>query len=650
MNTPRLISLLLLVTFSLGGLASCGDPEEKDDKKARVVRTINLTFDRQLILPTSVLRFELGEDLSFANKNVVIRFNGGLGNGEMLDVQFVVPVKEDPVTLTYSAQLDVSKGLWAAVNADPEKTFTGTISLDVQDIIGTFARAEIKQVFTIFSKVTRPQISAITSATKTYPGQELEVRGAGFLRPDEGTTYAIVEQGTLTPNEGEPVDVTGQRIAMPWRGSRDVGALPILPNVFGIKPAVFDGKWRFENVYRDNQLFKGTKTVSVRTTLQKPFLLSVDPKEGSRSQVIRLTGRGFLPSPKGAEYGMLLKFEGSFEPDATPGNMIDYRGPRAITRTPFEVVSDSLIRQDVWYDVDRQNRQLTGLGAVPGVFRGQIIPILIYKGDEQIGDAWRGEFKVKPSKQVIHIRFVPGFTEALVRFGLENVERQVRERIFEVLRRDYDGINVVFVSSPPTDYSDYMTLEIGGPDPSGRGLLGYDNSFNGVPKDTGNLFLKDYLGGYNLDSMVAGFEPYGGVFIDSFTVFSPTLNEVGFDASPRFDEILAPFMPELGGTPVKATEWPEGGRVAAIQSAINLIGNLAGNTATHEIGHSLGLPFVPDEDPEKPQYHNQNPGERFIMDSGTERPFTERAELDGMGPARFNPVNKGYLKRILPPF
>ena len=79
-----------------------------------------------------------------------------------------------------------------------------------------------------------------------------------------------------------------------------------------------------------------------------------------------------------------------------------------------------------------------------------------------------------------------------------------------------------------------------------------------------------------------------------------------------------------------------------------MIGRLAGHTASHEVGHSLGLPFVAGEDPEDVVYHNEPLDEAFIMDAGSDRPFQERAELGGQGPAKFSPRNRAYLQRILP--
>ena len=68
----------------------------------------------------------------------------------------------------------------------------------------------------------------------------------------------------------------------------------------------------------------------------------------------------------------------------------------------------------------------------------------------------------------------------------------------------------------------------------------------------------------------------------------------------------------------------------------------AGNTVVHEIGHSLGLSNIDGE------FHNIGDNAGWLMDSGTYRPFNERAEIDGAAPAVFSPNNRSYLERILP--
>lgn len=639
----------ILLSLSVGpyGLG-CVDAEVPIEVE-RTPIPLQLSFEHKVVVPTSRFRFELPPDPEFLSKNARLTLRGTLGQGEAFEHTLLLPVTRDKDTKQPIVEIGVMDELWGVINPQPETTFTGSITLELEDLAGLFAKGQLNGVLILFTSILRPQVSAIPSTPMSYPGQQLKLKGKGFLRPEEGQTWAVIEQGVMSYDMREPVDLSGARVPILWTGTREEAVLALLPQPFGIEPGSFEGTLRMENELADGQLYKDQGTLSLRTSLQRPFVSGVNPGAASRSEVVRILGRGFLGTSSAQGYGMLLKFDGVFRPAAAPDNAIDYRGPRAVARAPYQVVSESLIRQDIWYEVDRQSLSLSGLGAVPGTFEGKIIPILLHKGQEVTGDAWSGEFKVSPTKQVVYVRFISGFEDALARFGLSNVSDLIRARIFEVLARDYEGLNVRFVTEPPTDFVDYMTIEIGGPDPTGRGLLGYDNSFNGVPKDTANLFLRDYLGGYNLDSMNAGFEPYGGVFIESFTIFSAKLNKSpGFETSARFDEILGPFMPELGGAPIKATEVQEGGRVAAISAVVLMMGNLIGHTASHEIGHSLGLPYVEGEDPGSPSYHNPVPGEGFLMDAGNDRPFNERAELEGQGPARFSPTNRAYLMRILP--
>jgi hypothetical protein len=276
-------------------------------------------------------------------------------------------------------------------------------------------------------------------------------------------------------------------------------------------------------------------------------------------------------------------------------------------------------------------------------------PVLFDRTSEESGAEWSGTFRVLPAKQVVHVKYLPAFGAALETFGLSGVEREIRNRIRAVLERDYDGVRIEFSESPPDNFVDYATIEVGGPDPNGLMTFGYDNSYNDTGKDHGNRYLADYLGGVNRRSEEAGFAAYGGVFIESFNSFSPTLYPDSFGTSPEFDRTLRDFMPALGGTPVAATEWPDGPRRDSIQQAILMLGNLAGHTASHEIGHSLGLAYFPQEEAGADErFHNDPPGDRHIMDSGSGRSFEERAEIMGAGPSRFSDENHAYLRRILP--
>jgi len=165
-------------------------------------------------------------------------------------------------------------------------------------------------------------------------------------------------------------------------------------------------------------------------------------------------------------------------------------------------------------------------------------------------------------------------------------------------------------------------------------LLGLDNTKD---KDVGNLRWDDVLGGYNGESAAAGYHPYGGVFVESLLQFSPTLGDPGSGmVSRRFDDVFGAFVPSLGGVPFASGERRD------VAEAVRVLGNLIGTTASHELGHALGLAAVDGE------VHNVGDEPDRIMDAGMYRPFEERAELDGQGPAVFAPHNWTYLYEILP--
>ena len=67
-----------------------------------------------------------------------------------------------------------------------------------------------------------------------------------------------------------------------------------------------------------------------------------------------------------------------------------------------------------------------------------------------------------------------------------------------------------------------------------------------------------------------------------------------------------------------------------------------GSTISHEAGHALGLTAGTGS------FHNEGDNPGWIMDAGIHRPFGERAEIGGEGPAIFSPVNRAYLEEILP--
>ncbi len=262
-------------------------------------------------------------------------------------------------------------------------------------------------------------------------------------------------------------------------------------------------------------------------------------------------------------------------------------------------------------------------------------------------------FTLGPVRQVVWVRFLSGFSDSLDLFGLGAVERVVRERIVRRIQEIYQPpgdrdrwINVEVRTEEPEDFypGGYSVLEIGGPDPNNVGLFGYDNT---AGKDVRNLRLHDHIGGANALGALDGYA-YGGVFIESLLFWSEDppgdRPPMAPEPEPRFDDVFGP----LRRREVVAGEYPSGAdelRIAEIELAINVLANIVGETAAHEIGHSLGLaqPYGHPDD-----YHNAVARDGCLMDAGRDRPFVERARLDGNPGATFCGENLPYLQDILP--
>ena len=231
----------------------------------------------------------------------------------------------------------------------------------------------------------------------------------------------------------------------------------------------------------------------------------------------------------------------------------------------------------------------------------------------------------------------------------------MRDRVLQVTRRDYGGINLDFRTEQPTDFKLYSEVEIGGPDPNGIGLLGYDNT---PGKDDGNVRLYDKIGGVNALTQQDGYPGYGGVFVESLFSFSTHPGSLATSiegADVVFDQLFDPFRPDQGAAPAGADELaqfaplssggscPAGDRAGRIACAIWALGSLIGTTVTHEIAHALGL-----ADPGGSAFHNSGDWPNAVMDSGHARAFLERAEVKGQGPGIFCDHNYKYLAKVLP--
>lgn len=504
-----------------------------------------------------------------------------------------------------------------------------------------------------FRTTLEPTLRSATQQGAIYVNSPIAVEGDGFLLGrGEGTTFAVVEGCTVPVGGNACGPSTRSEIPVvpetPY--SRARGSFAFSPYIAGISGGRFEGRMHLENVFPDGTRFS-SEQLPVAYDLLETTVVSIGDG-GSVGQYIDIRGGGFI----GADEGItLMELEGEFFADGGVGGI-------PVTGLSFipEFEGGELMRYVV-NEQDELAQALEDLGGIryaKGTFDGTIRPLVSFGGQNVEGMPTPVAFEVRPVKQVVWVQFTPAYVESLRKFGIRALDQRVRDRVFEVMRRDYETVNVEIRDSEPLDFAEYTILEINGPDVNGLGLLGYDNTSG---KDVDNRRLSDRIGGVNaVTQEIDGYPGYGGVFIESLMAFSehpPDGMEPMEIGNPLFDQIFDEFRPDRG-TPVGAAD-EVGGGIPTITSgascptterrlqgacAVWVLGSLVGTTASHELGHALGL-----ADPGNlTRFHNLGDGEARLMDSGGVRPFEERAELEGQGPSVFCDAAYEYLRRILP--
>jgi hypothetical protein len=496
-----------------------------------------------------------------------------------------------------------------------------------------------------------PRIDDTQFSAAIYVNEPIPVTGAGFLLGnDEGTTYAVVE-GCFTPEEEtECIEVGPTAVELvpddPFDRTRATFAFS--PRIAGIQPGEFQGRFHLRNEHRSGTETK-SDAVLIDYTMTATSITAIGPG-GSMGQYVDVDGAGFVGGDDGLT---LLRITGQYVGNESVGG-----APVDELELVPEFESGRRVRYVINED-DLLGQALESLGGVryaAGAFDGFVQAVIVFEGDELVGPALPLTFRIDPVKQVVWVRFLPSYVESLRKYGLRAMDSRIRDRVMQVLRRDYESINVEFRTEEPTDFSLYSIVEIAGPDPNGLGLLGYDNSHE---KDVNNQRLHDRIGGVNALTQEDGFPGFGGVFMDSLFVFSqhpPEGSRNADVATQIFDQIFDPVRPDRG-TPVSSRDLTDGDipvlttaggcptsdRRLQIACAVWVLGSIVGTTTSHEVGHSLGL-----ADPYGSRFHNLGDGPNRLMDQGGNRPFEERAELMGQGPGVFCTRAYDYLREILP--
>src|SRR5262249_49027792 len=152
------------------------------------------------------------------------------------------------------------------------------------------------------------------------------------------------------------------------------------------------------------------------------------------------TGAGFLPLDATGDTATLIRLSGTFAPSIMGAPL----RPVEITLVADVLSSNQLLL--VPRPALDDDGNLVGLGATPGRFTGSITPAVLLGAEQQAGVplpcGTSCVVDVVPPKQVLYAKFLANFTEGLRRFGLRNVELEVRERALAVAARTYAPWNV----------------------------------------------------------------------------------------------------------------------------------------------------------------------------------------------------------------
>lgn len=507
---------------------------------------------------------------------------------------------------------------------------------------------------------------------KIHSNDWLTVRGDGFLLGDgEGDTVALVSGCFLPEGVSEPCAQNGRAVReleLPVRPlsrvDRTSAILPYSPTIHGVMPGTFSGSIRLRNQPPGSTMRTLSSSRSLSVAQVRPELTGISPSAASLGQYVEMQGAGFIGGLPGQ--ATLVRLQGQFSLEGSPVNI----------PVDTEIVIQWLPRfpngpvgRYVLDETDALGQALEprgGLREAAGVFVGTGTMTLRYGRESVASKPTPLRIALLRPKQVVVVRFLSSYQDSLRLFGLRAVDNAVRARVLEVARRDYAGINIEFReggedSALPTDFAHYAQVDIGGPDPNGLGYLGYDNT---PGRDMQNRRLYDRIGGVNAVTQNDGAPGYGGVFAEQLLGFSSHPGTVtAIKSAPGeaelFDRVFDPLRPDVGGTPAtvrEATLLPalssgsicpasHDDRSHQVACAIFVLGSLIGTTMTHELGHSLGL-----ANPSNPNgsYHNQGSLRGRIMNPGSLRSFSERAELSPSGPALFCDSDYQYLRRILP--
>ncbi len=469
------------------------------------------------------------------------------------------------------------------------------------------------------------------------------VIGAGFLVGSEGSVDAhFVGTFLRDDNAAQSAIDVALPIAPLERNDRTRGVVVLSTDLGGLWPGTFTGTIKLVSVLRSGAR---SESAMIATSLHfgRPALFDVQPRDASLGRILDVRGGGFLGGADRPTETTLILLAGSFTPAAStvaePVGPIELV-PRFVSGSEVELVIEPEVRGETLVSAL--------FGHARGTFMGTATPITIAGVDEVRGDPTPFAFTIGPILQVVHVRFLPGFYDSLRHFGLAAAAPEITQQVIERIDGIYNTWNIDLRLEEPDDFAPtaYSLVEIGGADPNGVGLFGYDNT---PGKDVGNLRLFDSIGGTNAQTQMDGYPGYGGVFVESMLYWSshpdlPGTRPTGApDADPLFDQVFDAVR-SAPATRAEITGEGDPARVMAVSRAVRALGSIIGETTAHELGHSFGMaqPYGPPT-----VYHNDFDGEGCLMDAGGDRPLGERMQESGFSPTMLCYEQPDYMSEIL---
>lgn len=470
-----------------------------------------------------------------------------------------------------------------------------------------------------------------------YRNQVEVLRGAGFVTPDEGTVIAEITGTFAGENGAEPIDAR-LPVVPAATGDRARGLLTLTTDLGGIGPGTLDG-----SITLVSELRSGATSRSEPRPMELEFIapdvFGFEPSNVPLGAWATVRGAGFVGGTR--DVITTIELEGT----VTRDGVAEAFGPSEIVP---EFVDGETLR--IAMEPFASEGQLISrlFEAREADFEGTATVVVSQGRTSIVGAPAPVSLRVTPPGQVVLLRFLPSYEGTLRRFGLAAAQAEVEAAIVARVRSIFGGVNLDVRLDEPTDMAPggWSVVEIGGPDPNGLGVLGYDNS---PGKDVGNLRLFDAIGGQNAETQADGYPGFGGIFIESMLYWSSHPDLPGPEPAgrpepdPLFDEIFDPVRLDPA-TVAEVRGDGDAERVAKVQRAIAALGSMVGETAAHEIGHSLGLadPFGPTT-----VFHNGGDTPGCLMDTGSARPLGERAAQDGYTPTYLCGDHPAYLLQVL---